>query len=263
MTDQNNTSIEKETRLLELCTTLADLTEGQIGWVEKVIEQFHKPATFWRLDDSDIMNECTLQAFGDALRIHHCFSNEAFTKDKFEYALERVSKLCHIDATLSPRGNPGHDITINGLRYSLKSQADKNIRAETLHISKFMELGKGQWSDQEDHLIGLRNQFFEHMNSYDRILSLRRLKTQQDWLWRYELVEIPKTLLKEAEQGVFKMMHDSEQRPKPGYCDVFDEFGSVKFKLYFDGGTERKLQIKNLKKSLCIVHADWRFETNR
>ncbi len=32
------------------------------------------------------------------------------------------------------------------------------------------------------------------------------------------------------------------------------------FQLYFDGGTERKLQIKHLLKSLCVVHAEWKFD---
>ena len=33
----------------------------------------------------------------------------------------------------------------------------------------------------------------------------------------------------------------------------------MKYQLYFDGGTERKLQIKNLRKDLCTVHATWVF----
>jgi type II restriction enzyme len=78
--------------------------------------------------------------------------------------------------------------------------------------------------------------------------------------WRYELVEIPKSLLMEAERGTLVMMEKSRQTPKPGYCHVTNELGGTKFDLYFDGGTERKLQIKNLDKSLCPVHATWSFE---
>ena len=55
-------------------------------------------------------------------------------------------------------------------------------------------------------------------------------------------------------------MTESKQFPKPGYCDVINENGEMKFQLYFDGGTERKLQIKNLLKTHCIVHAVWEFE---
>ncbi|HEY7490420.1 MAG TPA: restriction endonuclease, partial [Candidatus Tectomicrobia bacterium] len=186
------------------------------------------------------MNECLLQDFGDALRIHHCFSKEAFTKDKFEYALERVTNLCGIPSTLARRGNPGHDITINGMRFSLKTRADRSIRANRLHISKFMELGRGTWTDKDEDLVGLREQFFNHMHSYDRILSLRRLLGTRTYAWHYELVEIPKVLLQEAANGTLRMIHSSRQFPKPGYCYVIDLEGHNKFQLYFDGGTERK-----------------------
>lgn len=251
---------EREERLKRLCEALKSLTDGQTEWLKKVIEQFQKPHQFKRTQNSDIISECVLQDFGDGLRIHHCFSSEAFSKDKFEYALERVVNFCGGSAKLAPKGNPGHDITINGVRFSLKTQADKNLKAGFLHISKFMELGKGNWSDEKD-LAGLRNQFFHHMQSYDRILSLRRLPTGKDNLRRYELVEIPKSLLEEAKNGSLSMVQESKQTPKPGYCYINDANGNEKFQLYFDGGTERKLQIKNLDKRLCLVHAEWEFET--
>ena len=41
-----------------------------------------------------------------------------------------------------------------------------------------------------------------------------------------------------------------------------DSSGDSKFQLYFDAGGERKLQMKGMKKSYCIVHAEWRFETS-
>jgi hypothetical protein len=253
---------ERETHLRHLYASLRDLTDGQIGWIETVVEQFHKPASFQCSPDSDLINACVLQDFGDALRIHHCFSKEAFTKDKFEYAFERVLNLCEIPALLAPRGNPGHDITIRGIPFSLKTQANTRISHRSLHISKFMELGKGTWTDQEEDFRGLREQFFRHLESYDRILSLRRLRRTRTYTWRYELVEIPKNLLLEASNGVLRIMHQSRQFPKPAYYDVTDSSGDSKFQLYFDAGGERKLQIKGMKKAYCIVHAEWRFETS-
>lgn len=95
------------------------------------------------------------------------------------------------------------------------------------------------------------------MRNYDRILTLRRLKAVGFHV--YELVEIPKALLLEAGSGQFEMKSDSRQFPKPGYCTVHAPDGRIKFQLYFDGGTERKLQIKQLDKALCVVHATWRF----
>jgi type II restriction enzyme len=55
------------------------------------------------------------------------------------------------------------------------------------------------------------------------------------------------------------MKNGSAQFPKPGYCYI-EEQGTTLFSLYFDGGGERKLQIKGLRKDLCLVHATWKFE---
>ena len=77
--------------------------------------------------------------------------------------------------------------------------------------------------------------------------------------WHYELVEIPKSLLARSKDGELEMKTDSKQNPKPGYCHVLDDDGRPLFQLYFDGGTERKLQIKSLQKSACLLHAEWKF----
>lgn len=104
----------------------------------------------------------------------------------------------------------------------------------------------------------LRDLFLEHMRSYERIFTLRCLSADPAMV-RYELVEIPKALLLEASNCVLEIREDSRQNPKPGYGYVRDAAGQLKFSLYFDGGTERKLQIKGLRKDLCKVHATWSF----
>lgn len=250
-------SNDKTRRIQILVERLYELTDSQVGWVEAIMNQFSAQHTY-ELINSDIFDDCMLNSFGDALLIHHCMSKEAFSKDKFEYVLERISNFCGQSAQLANRGNPGHDITINGERFSLKTQADRSIKDTEIHVSKFMELGQGQWGDNPKDLERLREQFFRHMNSYERILSLRTLsKSPHGWI--YELVEIPKTLLLQAETGELRMMLNSKQFPKPGYCYVRDNLGEEKFQLYFDGGSERKLQIKHLRKKHCRIHAIWQF----
>lgn len=194
---------------------------------------------------------------GDAIRIHHSFSAEPFSKDKFEYVLVEVLKVTGRQAQLAAKGNPGFDAIIDDIRVSLKTQADKNIKNNLIRVSKFMELGKGKWGNNPSELEELREKFFEHMKNYDRILSLRTL--QKGPSWKYELVEIPKQILELARGGRLEMKLDSKQFPKPGYCFVYSDSGEKLFELYFDGGTERKLQIKNLKKELCQIHATWEF----
>jgi len=120
-----------------------------------------------------------------------------------------------------------------------------------------MEMGKGKWSDDPEDLKGLRKRFLEHLREYERIFILRALEREPEW--HYELVEIPMEVLLAAGQGALEMKLNSTQYPKPGYCHVRSQDGQLMYQLYFDGGTERKLQVKGLKKSLCKLHADWKF----
>lgn len=255
--------ISKEERVERLVKYLPDLTEGQIIWLERIAYQFTRPRTFYRNPNSNLVaTDFILDDFGDALRIHHCFTDEPFTKDKFEYVLVSVCKYYGVQAEKSAYNNPGADVTINNETFSLKTQADKNLRLGSINIHKYMELGKGEWSDQVHHLQGLKDQFLKHLSNYDRVLVLRNIgkPIPANPYWKYELVEIPKSLLMEVSNGEYEMTTDSIQMPKPGYCRVKDsQTNALKFELYFDGGTERKLKINKIDKSLCIVHATWEF----
>lgn len=248
-------SKETEQHIKELVQKIPALTEGQLYWLKRVIQIFESPHDF-QSEKSTLFDQKTVQNFGDALRIHHSFSGEAFSKDKFEYVLEKVMNMSGHLAVLAPRGNRGYDIMIDGTKVSLKTQADGGIQREKIWISKFMELGRGQWGDNPQDLIRLRDMFLKHLQGYDRIFTLRALRRAPEWA--YELVEIPKTLLLSSKNGELRMQMTSKQFPKPGYCTVRLRKEEV-YQLYFDGGTERKLQIKNLAKSRCIVHATWSF----
>ena len=243
-------------KIRHLAEELLRLTPSQQGWVQAVIAQFGLPHQFTTNPSSDLMSDPVLNGLGDALRIHHAFSRQALSKDRFEYALERVMQQNGVPAALADsRTNRGHDITIGGQRFSLKTEAASNIKEEALHISKFMELGRGEWQ-----LPLLRDLFLEHMRNYERVLQFRCLG-QGPSRYRYELVEIPKSLLEAGRGATLELREDSRQNPKPGYGYVYDSAGRLAYALYFDGGTERKLQIKNIRKDLCLVHATWSFES--
>ena len=155
-----------------LLPALVSLTPSQVGLITAAIEQFRLPCEFRRKEDSDFVTPGVLDMLGDALRIHHAFSRQALTKDRFEFALERSLIRAGVEAELVlSRTNRGHDITIGGVPVSLKTQADSKIRFNSLHISKYMELGKGTWD-----LSLLRDMFIEHMRSYERIFQFRCLK---------------------------------------------------------------------------------------
>ena len=259
--EHNTPDLITKARIARIVSYLPHLREGQLIWVERIVLQFRQTKTFTVNPDSNLTNDCFVEDFGDALRLHHCFSDDAFAKDKFEYTSVRIWQQCGRVATMAPRGNPGHDITVGTERVSLKTQADKNLRLGIVNIHKFMELGRGSWTDQPTDLIQLRDQYLVHLQGYDRVLVLRNTAypTPVSPYWRYELLEIPIGLLRQAAYGSLEMMLDSRQMPKPGYCRVVDEAGNPAYRLYFDGGTERKLKVQNIRRDLCIVHATWEF----
>jgi len=241
---------------------LARLTVGHLKLLNAFLDTFEQPISTTRLESSDFASPDFLSAFGDVLKLHHSLSQDYLDKHRFEAALVRVFTSLGITATRHKSlTHPGQDITVDQEKWSLKTQGDRGIRHDSLHISKFMELGKGRWDDESD-LAGLRDQFLRHLRSYDRVFQLRYFRVIVEGAplrHFYQLVEIPLTLLRKARRGVFRMMHNSQQIPKPGYCTVYDRRMAILFELYFDGGTERKLQIKDLRLDQCMVHATWEF----
>ncbi len=238
----------------EIVEALRRLTPAQQQWVKATILAFGVPRQFWRAPDSDIVTQTVLDNFGDRLMSHHAGSRQALSKDRFEFALETVLNDSGIPASLvKSRTNRGHDLSIAGIPVSLKTEAAANIRDDSIHVSKWMELGKGKWE-----LPLLRQMFLEHMQNYERIFTLRCLDATPAHV-SYELVEIPKALMFEASNCQLEVRENSRQNPKPGYGYIRDTAGQLKYALYFDGGTERKLQIKSLRKDLCKVHATWVF----
>ena len=238
------------------------LSSRQVKRVERLVNALLKGAEISGNPKSSFANSEFLTAFGDLLIAHNTGSDIPLTKDKFEYALVDALNESGHEAYKVPNGNPGEDIIVNGIPWSLKTQADKNIKEDRLHISKFMELGKGRWETTED-IAALRKSMYNHMEAYDRIFSLRcfpRLQNKEgNTVYRYELVEIPKQILLLSKDFPIEIMEKSKQSPKPAYCRVLNDIGKEIYSLYFDGGTERKLQVKNIDKNSCIIHGTWRF----
>jgi len=245
-----------------LVPDIARLTDDQFAWVQRLIVSMAIPCNSTRDSASDVFtDDRSTGLFFLYLVTHHVLSAEPFKGEKFEYAVERImTALNHVAARPTSRTNRGHDLTVNGERWSFKTEAHRAIRADTLSISKWMELGIGQWGSDENDLRGLCDLFLHHLEGYDRIFTLRCLTPDSVVEHHYEILEIPKHILTQAGGGAFQMMHSSRQNPKPGYCRVSDTEGLM-YELYFDGGTERKLQVKKLRRNLCAVHAEWRFET--
>lgn len=245
-----------------LMPELAKLTPDQFSWVQQLVASMVSPLAARRDAASDIFSDDrSLSLFALYLVTHHSLSAEPFKQEKVEYALEKnLTALGRVAKRAKSRTNPGHDLTVDGERWSLKTAAHKDIKDDPIHITKWMELGKGQWGESEQDLRGLCDRFLRHLGGYDRIVLFRCLTPEDPRRHHYELLEIPKDILTRANAGAFTMMHASKQAPKPGYSRVSDGAGLM-YELYFDGGSERKLRVQKLRRDLCRFHAEWRFES--
>lgn len=241
----------------------SSLTKRQQQYVNRVIAALTAPVQSMRNVESDFASEDFMDHMADVLRGHHVSSTKPLGKELFEHALAGVLADLGHEVALSSMGHPGADLLVDGVGWSLKTQADQGIKPDFIHVSKFMELGKGAWVTEGD-LARLRDSMLRHMEDYERIFTLRYLAGSRARRGRgdheYELVEIPKVLLQKAANANCVMRHDSKQNPKPGSCLVMQDGSSLAFELYFDGGTERKLQVRKLRVDLCMIHACWIFQ---
>jgi restriction endonuclease SmaI-like protein len=231
------------------------LSPAQQASVLKSARAYAAPKEFWRNPSSNIINDAVLNSLGDRLVEHHSGSRQALSKDRFEFAFERALQDGGFTAELAKsRTNRGHDLTVDGTFVNLKTEAAAGVKDDLIYVSKWMELGRGPWD-----INFQRQQFLDHLKNYDRIFTLRRLASL-DGKVRYELVEIPKRLMLDSENWPIELAENTKQETTPAYVRVKDEEGSLKYSLYFDAGSERKLQIRSLSKAECIVHATWTFD---
>ncbi len=242
---------------------LATLSPDQFAWVESLVTALGNPVRTYRNPASDVFtSDRLLGLFSLHLITHHTLSVQPFKQEKFEYALRQVMTAAGRSAALAAsRTNPGRDITVDGVGWSLKSAADKAIRRDHIDLTKWMELGKGTWTNRVSELVAQCGRFIAHLGGYDRVLVLRRLTPAGGIGIEYEVIEIPKSILLRASGGRFKLSTKSKQATAvPGTCTVSDQSG-VMYQLYFDGGGERKLKLQHLRRDLCIHHATWEFGT--
>lgn len=249
--------MDKKEAVRTLSEEVALLTPSQKGWIGAFVKQFGMEHTFTFNKDSDLVDKLVLENIGDMLRIHHAMSRRALSKAPFEYAFEKALQLSGKPAKLADSAtNPGYDLTVGKKRISLKTEAARNVKEHSIHVSKWLEMGKGLWDPPNIQLP----RFLEHLKGYDRILTLRCLVQTGTHYW-YELVEIPHAIMLEAAKGTMEKAGKTRQESFPWYCRVPDGKGGHKYSLYFDAGSERKLQVKNLLKAHCTVHATWKFQS--
>jgi hypothetical protein len=212
-------------------------------------------------EQSDLLVPGFATNFSNRLLIHHATHVEKFSKKAFEYAFASASTSAGRTAEIiSISTNPGADVLVNGIAFSLKTEASAGLRKDKITISKLME---ARWIREcrtlEDFAYGITTRVMMHLQKYQRILMLRAYDVSESEI-KYDLIEIPLSLLLQIGNLT---ANDFTTRTAGGgsRADVYVS-GRKAFTVRLDGSVE-KVTISGLVIDLCFHHGSWRIPTLR
>lgn len=140
-----------------------------------------------------------------------------------------------------------HDLEVEGLRISLKTETGFGTRPDRISITKLCTTEREPWT-----ATVLSSRVMNHLSRYDEILMLRAIWDTP--LIHYQVVVIPMKVLRLIETADLKPVGRPLRRQSLG-ADVFH--GEEKlFHVHFDG-SDGKCQIRNLNLTACDVVAAW------
>ncbi|MHB0867737.1 MAG: hypothetical protein ACYC6B_09505 [Thermoleophilia bacterium] len=227
---------------------LTQMAEAMVGDIPQTINT-----------NSDILTPKFVDSFSNRLQMHHATHYERFNKKSFEYAfLASAIYAGHHAIIVEDSTNPGADLIIDDVPFSLKTEAAESIQEHRITISKLME---ARWIreclTEEDFARETTCRVVEHIEKYNRIMMLRAFTISPTEV-RYDLMEIPKELfLRIGTLGA----KDFSARTSNGSSSaniMLAETGNDKkaFSVRLDGSVE-KITISGLLVSLCLFHGSW------
>lgn len=234
---------------------LGQLDRPQLALLYRYMTAMQRPVTSQSLPGSDIAEPKFVAAVGHYLALHHATQTTALNKKGFEFLFQFACDAAGRNAAMNRNTTDANaDVIVDGVGFSLKTQADKAVKRHTLYIQKLME---ARWireinSPQDFHDSGVRH-ILEHLGRYERILVLK-VYPRAGSRMTYELVEVPMSLF-----GLLSNLGvaDFPSKNQFGTCSVSvpDAQGEA-FRLVFDGSVE-KIRIFNLRARNCVSHAEW------
>ncbi len=240
---------------LQLYQIVSNLKPTQIALLLEMARAMTVEIEEYVNESSDIISPEFATNFSNRLLIHHATHADKFAKKAFEYAFANASIATGKSAqVVFSSTNPGTDVVVDGVNFSLKTEASARINRKKITISKLME---ARWirecNNKEDFANGVATRVVSHLQQYQRILILRGYNLSRN-LIKYELIEIPHNLFLEI---INLTPSDFTEKTASGSCRAYVYIGDNKaFTLSLDGSVE-KVTILGLDTNLCFYHASW------
>jgi hypothetical protein len=167
---------------------------------------------------------------------------EALVEDTFR-EIRRPFTLIEPGGTNQPR----HDLLVEDTRISLKTETGQVTRTDTITITKLCTTEREPWNAET-----LIERVVSHLGRYDVILMFRAIWGAE--LLRYQLVEIPITLLRLIENCSPQLVGKRTGSRSLG-ADVFRGEEKV-FHVHFDA-SDRKCSVRGIRIADCEVLLEW------
>ncbi len=163
-----------------------------------------------------------------------------------EEAFRRIKKPVTV---IEPggRNQPRHDLLVEDVRISLKTETGDGTKLEQITITKLCTTEREPWEARI-----LIQRVMEHLSRYDVILMFRAV-----WEPRainYQLVEIPVEKLRLIDIASLEPVGHRAGRQSLG-ADVMEE-GQKIFRVHFDA-SDGKCSVRGLGVRLCVVLETW------
>lgn len=235
------------------------LNNDQKILVKRISEYLARGVEGFIEDSSNIVSPEFSADFSNRLLLHHATNQDKFKKKAFEFAFcescRAIGKAASINADPT---NPGADVTVDNVKFSLKTEASASTNRKKILISKLMEAA---WVRDcltgEDFLRHVNSRIVTHLNKYERILALRAYDLAGGFV-EYSLVEIPVSLLLRMSDLKPESFSPRTAKGSSGAEVLID--GVAAFRLTLDGSVE-KVTINRLLMSFCQIHATWKVPT--
>ena len=257
MPPENQPSNEAEERaaLRELIAVATRLDPIQVELLMEVARTMMRQVEETINPDSDFATPRFTANFRNRLLIHHATNEARLSKKAFEYAFKGAFAADGKAGTITVSDTfSGVDVTIEGVKFSLKTEASKDIRADRITISKFTE---ARWIQQFSTLDDLAREAARripaHLSQYDRILVLRARDISATRLL-YEIAEIPRDVL--GRVAALTSADFSPRTSQGGSSAKVAIDGRPAFTLRLDG-SDGKITISGLQMEFCIRHVSW------
>jgi hypothetical protein len=247
---------DKQADIADLVKRLAGLSPAQVEVILAIIERFGAERIGEQLR-ADFLSTEAFEYFSMRLAAHHAYSSHQLKKENFEHILEKSFNRAGV-VTSRPQSmtERGADLTVGGVKLSLKTEAARSISTKHITISKLME---ARWirdlKSTRDIPAMIASKIMTHFSNYDRIFVLRSYAdSERAGSIRYDLREIPKAILSLV--GGLQAQDFSALTDSHSSAAEVKELGTRVFSLRLDGSVE-KVTISNLKIEKCPLHAWW------